>query len=122
VNKIIDGKVLVGHSIDQDLEHLNLYDQNSKFAKRDISEYIGFQSLVQGQPQKRKLKDLAAEFLNAKIQQKTHSSVVDARVCMCLYRQNQEEMETWLKQDAMMQSGLTPTFSLQAEPFSPLDK
>lgn len=46
MNKIIDGKVLVGHSIDQDLEHLNLYDQNSKFAKRDISEYIGFQSLV----------------------------------------------------------------------------
>lgn len=48
--------------------------------------------------------------------------MVDARVCMCLYRQNQEEMETWLKQDAMMQSELTPTFSLQAEPFSPLDK
>lgn len=36
--------------------------------------------------QKRKLKELADEFLNAKIQQGHHSSIIDARIALALYR------------------------------------
>lgn len=43
---------------------------------------------------KRKLKDLAEEFLNAKIQAGHHSSVIDARAALALYRMNYEVIET----------------------------
>lgn len=39
--------------------------------------------------QKRKLKELAADFLNARIQTGHHSSIIDARVAMALYRNYQ---------------------------------
>ena len=42
---------------------------------------------------KRKLKDLAGEFLNAKIQSGHHSSVIDARAALALYRMNYETIE-----------------------------
>jgi hypothetical protein len=45
-------------------------------------------------PQKRKLKDLAEEFLNASIQDGHHSSVIDARAALALYRMHYEEIET----------------------------
>lgn len=38
--------------------------------------------------QKRKLKDLASEFLNAEIQKGHHSSIIDARIALALYRLN----------------------------------
>ncbi len=44
--------------------------------------------------QKRKLKDLAEEFLNARIQQGHHSSIIDARAALALYRMNYESIET----------------------------
>jgi hypothetical protein len=36
--------------------------------------------------QKRKLKELAQDFLNANIQSGHHSSIIDARVALALYR------------------------------------
>lgn len=42
---------------------------------------------------KRKLRDLADEFLNAKIQQGQHSSVIDARVALALYRLHYSAIE-----------------------------
>jgi hypothetical protein len=42
---------------------------------------------------KRKLKDLAGEFLNALIQDGHHSSVIDARSALALYRMHYEEIE-----------------------------
>ena len=52
---------------------------------------MGSNSSLHGGPtafgvQKRKLKELADEFLNAKIQQGHHSSIIDARVALALYR------------------------------------
>jgi hypothetical protein len=44
--------------------------------------------------QKRRLKDLADEFLNALIQDGHHSSVIDARTALALYRMHYEEIET----------------------------
>lgn len=43
---------------------------------------------------KRKLKDLSEEFLNAQIQEGHHSSVIDARAALALYRMHYEEIET----------------------------
>lgn len=42
---------------------------------------------------KRKLKHLAADFLNAKIQEGHHSSVIDARAALALYRLHYEDIE-----------------------------
>lgn len=46
---------------------------------------------------KKKLKDLATEFLNAKIQEGHHSSVIDARTALALYRMYYEEIEMKLR-------------------------
>ena len=46
---------------------------------------------------KKKLKDLASEFLNAKIQEGHHSSVIDARTALALYRMYYEEIEMKLR-------------------------
>ena len=43
---------------------------------------------------KRKLRELAQEFLNAKIQHGHHSSIIDARVALALYRTFQMEIES----------------------------
>lgn len=43
---------------------------------------------------KRKLKDLADDFLNARIQEGHHSSVIDARAALALYRLHYEDIET----------------------------
>lgn len=43
---------------------------------------------------KRKLKELSEEFLNAQIQDGHHSSVIDARAALALYRMHYEEIET----------------------------
>jgi hypothetical protein len=50
-----------------------------------------------GGMKKRKLKDLAEQFLNAKIQEGHHSSVIDARTALALYRMNYESIETELR-------------------------
>lgn len=42
---------------------------------------------------KRKLKELAGEFLNARIQEGHHSSVIDARAALALYRMHYEDIE-----------------------------
>ena len=42
---------------------------------------------------KRKLKELSSEFLNAKIQEGHHSSIIDARAALALYRMNYEDIE-----------------------------
>ena len=43
--------------------------------------------------QKRKLKEISEEFLNAKIQEGHHSSIIDARAALALYRMNYEDIE-----------------------------
>jgi RNA exonuclease 4 len=44
------------------------------------------------------LKKLSAEFLGIKIQEGAHSSVVDARASLALYRIVQDDWENWIKQ------------------------
>ena len=107
--------MVVGHSLKDDFEHLKLNEDEYCCQIRDISDISFFlrkkEPPVQSQNsspiqlksqdsmsssksfkkpkfgvQKRKLKELAEEFLNAKIQQGHHSSIIDARVALALYR------------------------------------
>jgi hypothetical protein len=54
----------------------------------------GSKSSSEFRVQKRRLKDLAEEFLNALIQDGHHSSVIDGRTALALYRMHYEEIET----------------------------
>ena len=67
---------------------------------RDVSCFSRFQkSGFDGG--KRKLKDLSEEFLNAEIQTGHHSSIIDARVALALYRTFQMEIESEYKNSQM---------------------
>jgi len=46
--------------------------------------------------QKRKLKELAQDYLNADVQSGHHSSIIDARVALALYRKYQNDIEAEL--------------------------
>jgi hypothetical protein len=59
-------------------------DQTFESSLSSSSEFLKL--IESDKMQKRKLKELSAEFLNARIQQGHHSSVIDARVAMALYR------------------------------------
>lgn len=64
--------------------------------------------------QKKKLKDLAREFLNADIQEKQHSSVIDARAALALYRMHYEEIETKFRcQEALEELQLQKVSSVE---------
>ena len=110
-------KTLIGHSLDGDLEILEIDPVSSNCELRDISKFDLFLKKVdsiQFKPDspifkmgvqsnnsspgeflnlRRKLKDLSREFLNAKIQEGQHSSIIDARVTLALYRMFYEKIE-----------------------------
>lgn len=68
----------------QKIENSNSSPQSS-FSQADpiVGEYT----------EKRKLKELSGDFLNAKIQEGHHSSIIDARCALALYRRFQTEIE-----------------------------
>lgn len=82
--------MVVGHSVTSDFEHLKLNEEEYQCEYRDISNFSFF---MKGNGSKRKLKDLAGEFLNAECQTGAHSSIIDARVALALYRTFQAEIE-----------------------------
>jgi len=89
LKKILNDKVVIGHSLSQDFDHLKLNEDEYQCTFRDISQFSLFQKTTGGEKglaYKRKLKDLASDFLNAKIQAGHHSSIIDARTALALYR------------------------------------
>jgi hypothetical protein len=110
LKKILNNKVVVGHSLAEDFTHLKLTTSEYQCEFRDISKFSGFmrrklgthpddsfessltssseflKQIESGRMQKRKLKELSAEFLNARIQTGHHSSIIDARIALALYR------------------------------------
>ncbi|EWC45354.1 hypothetical protein DRE_00753 [Drechslerella stenobrocha 248] len=89
VHAIIDGKILVGHAIHNDLDALFL--SHPKRDIRDTARHPAFRKLAkQKNPG---LKRLAKEVLGIDIQGSAHSSVEDARVTMMLYRKERKEFE-----------------------------
>ncbi|KAJ2942430.1 hypothetical protein O0L34_g16035 [Tuta absoluta] len=81
VAEIIRGRILVGHSLKNDLSVLFL--SHPKRNIRDTSRYKPFRKITKGSTPS--LKRLAKEILGIDIQGAEHSSVEDARAAMQLY-------------------------------------
>ncbi|XP_063066976.1 RNA exonuclease 4 [Engraulis encrasicolus] len=94
VAEILDGRVLVGHAIHNDLKVLLLDHPKKKI--RDTQKYKPFRKLVRsGRPS---LKVLSREILNVKVQQGEHSSVQDAQATMRLYTMVKKDWEKYVKE------------------------
>lgn len=89
VFNILDGRVLVGHAISNDLEALLL--SHPKRDIRDTSKHGPYRKVAGGGSPR--LKVLASEFLGLNIQEGSHSSVEDARATMFLYRRDKKTFE-----------------------------
>ncbi|KAL1537922.1 RNA exonuclease 4-like [Salvia divinorum] len=87
VAEMVDGKILVGHALHNDLKALLL--THPKKDIRDTAQYAPF--LKEGRS--RSLKNLAAEFLSVDIQNGEHCPVEDARAAMMLYQRNRKQWE-----------------------------
>ncbi|RVE41515.1 hypothetical protein evm_013835 [Chilo suppressalis] len=81
VANIIKGRILVGHSLKNDLAVLFL--SHPKRNIRDTSKYKPFRKITKGSTPS--LKRLAKEILGIDIQHGEHSSIEDARAAMQLY-------------------------------------
>ncbi|ERF74309.1 hypothetical protein EPUS_01996 [Endocarpon pusillum Z07020] len=89
VSKILDGNILVGHAVRNDLDALLL--GHPKRDIRDTARHPPFRKLAGGGSPR--LKILAAEILGIEIQSGAHSSVQDARATMLLFRREKEAFE-----------------------------
>ncbi|KAJ5179886.1 hypothetical protein N7492_003096 [Penicillium capsulatum] len=89
VADIMDGRVLVGHAVSNDLDALLL--SHPKRDIRDTSKHLEYRKIAGGGSPR--LKMLAEHFLGLKIQEGAHSSVEDARATMALYRREKEAFE-----------------------------
>ncbi|KAL6451031.1 REX4 RNA exonuclease 4 [Candida maltosa Xu316] len=86
---IIEGKILVGHAVSNDLEMLFLSHPKSMI--RDTSRFKKFRETAGGKAPS--LKKLMKEFMDFEIQVGEHSSVEDARATMLLFRLFRREIE-----------------------------
>lgn len=89
VAEILQGRILVGHALKNDLKVLFL--SHPRRAVRDTSRYKPFFKFTNGR--RPSLRKLAEEVLGVKIQQGEHDSVVDARTAMKLYLMYRKEWE-----------------------------
>lgn len=86
VAQLLDGRILVGHAIRNDLDALLL--GHPKRDIRDTSKYPPFRELARGKTPS--LKRLAHDLLGIDIQSGEHSSIEDARATMLLFRMEKE--------------------------------
>ena len=96
VARLLDGKILVGHALRNDLDALFL--GHPKMDIRDTSKHAGFRRVAGGRTPA--LKRLARELLRLDIQGEEHSSIEDARATMLLFRKekdafDQEHQKRW---------------------------
>jgi len=89
VAKIMQDRVLIGHSVRNDLEALLL--SHPKKDIRDTARHPPHRKLAGGGSPK--LKILASELLGLEIQIGDHSSIEDARACMLLFRRDKAGFE-----------------------------
>ena len=90
VARLLDGRILIGHSVRSDLDALLL--GHPKRDIRDTSRYPGFRRYSAGRTPG--LKKLAKEILGVDIQEGQHSSVEDARATMLLFRREKNGFES----------------------------
>ncbi|CRG90591.1 RNA exonuclease 4 [Talaromyces islandicus] len=89
VVKILEGTILVGHAVRNDLKAL-IYSHPMRDI-RDTSKYPAYRKIAGGGSPSLKL--LAAQLLGLKIQEGSHSSVEDARATMLLFRRVKQKFE-----------------------------
>ncbi|RDI76734.1 hypothetical protein Vi05172_g13287 [Venturia inaequalis] len=89
VATFLNGRVLVGHAIKNDLAVLQM--THPKRDIRDTSRHPAFRELSQGRTPS--LKKLASQLLGMEIQQGHHSSVEDARTTMLLFQRHKEAFD-----------------------------
>ncbi|XP_028287573.1 RNA exonuclease 4 [Parambassis ranga] len=93
VAEILQGRIVVGHAIHNDLKILLLDHPKKKI--RDTQKYKPFKKIVKsGRPS---LKVLCRDILNVKVQQGEHSSVQDAQATMRLYTLVKKQWEVEIK-------------------------
>ena len=113
VAALLQGKVLVGHALKNDLDVLML--SHSRANTRDTATYRPYMRphpRRQGRFLPRALKDLSRQFLGLSIQTGEHDPSEDARCAMMLYRRCRKEWEDSLKtrkpSSSSMESGGQP--------------
>ena len=89
VAKLMDGRIVIGHSMRHDLNALMLGHPRRDL--RDTSRYQPFRQFAAGRTPS--LKKLAEMVLGVQVQSGQHSSVEDARVAMGLYRREKAGFE-----------------------------
>ena len=89
VAALMDGRIVVGHAVRNDLDALML--GHPKRDLRDTSRYKPYRKLAAGRTPG--LKKLAEKVLGVQVQGGQHSSVEDARVTMGLYRKEKAGFE-----------------------------
>lgn len=89
VSSIIEGRVVIGHSLRNDFDALLL--SHPKRDIRDTARHPAYRKLAGGSSPR--LKILASELLGIDIQGGEHSSVEDARACMLLFRRDKASFE-----------------------------
>lgn len=98
VANLLHDKILIGHAIDNDLKVLMLTHPGP--LTRDTQKYKPLQEIAKNK--RPGLKKLSELLLGVQIQTGAHSSVVDARVAMALYRLHKKEWErsVWRQTEA----------------------
>ncbi|PGH01520.1 nucleolar protein 53 [Blastomyces parvus] len=86
---ILDGCILVGHAVRNDLDALLL--SHPKRDIRDTSKHPPYRKIAGGGSPR--LKILASELLGLEIQGAAHSSIEDAQATMLLFRRDKEAFE-----------------------------
>ena len=93
VLKICGHCIFIGHSVKHDLNAFGLTDvryvDTTQMEDKGKPDELDFMRAPT-----RKLKDLSAQYLNAVIQEKYHSSIIDARAAMALFKFRQDYLET----------------------------
>ncbi|XP_045164802.2 uncharacterized protein LOC123528841 [Mercenaria mercenaria] len=106
VADILNGKILVGHAIKNDLKVLYLSHPRKRI--RDTSQYKPFRQLSGGRTPS--LKKLSEKVLAVKVQEGEHNSIQDAQATMRLYTMYRKQWEndiTNKKKEKKMKKGKT---------------